>query len=742
MFNKKHNVISAVIVAIVLTFSMYTYRENVETDLNANNRQMLAEFSAQQQSSIFLDLKENLFYLDNLALATSQLISEDEIPEYSFEILDPIYQTGDFLFNNMIIANLNGDAILFDGSPSNVSDFDFFNEAVDNDNAISSLTFSPYTNSDTIFFSSSIYHNNEKTGVLIAEFEPSEISTILSPTFDGQGSYIILDENGNIISSTETSSILLSDDNVLHLNEYISFSGNESVSDLATLLKTYISGISASITVDGDTELLNFTSIEGTKWTLAMAIPEDVISKTSNSIILNTFLISTEVIIILLSVLFSTLNIHKKYTSSVEKVAYYDKLTGLINETKFKIEAKKLLNSNPDTQYIIAKMDIINFKVVNELYDYNMGDRVLSIVAEALKTVASDKFLVAKDDGDEFLLFTDANHLDEIFSNHSNYEDLINQGIAAICPREFKFRYSRYLIPVGEKNIDDIINTLTLTHNHHRKELQNTSSFYDFEDSLKLNLLHTAHICDIMRDALENEEFKVYLQPKNNIKTKLVCGAEALVRWQRPDNSFIFPNEFINIFEQEGFIVELDKYMLKKVCVIINRFLSNGHRVPISINFSRLHMLNENFSAELETIVDAYNVPHELIEIEMTETSMMQDIESFKALFSKLKSKGFTLSIDDFGAGYSSFDLLADLDFDILKIDKSLLDNAENSTKRQIVIQTIVDMANNLSLKSVCEGVETVDQYDFLNDINCDIAQGYLFSRPIPNENFDKLLEK
>ncbi len=386
-------------------------------------------------------------------------------------------------------------------------------------------------------------------------------------------------------------------------------------------------------------------------------------------------------------------------------------------------------------------MDIINFKVINELYDYHMGDKILSIIANAFNSADKGDLIIAKGDNDEFLFFATPETIDATFQKYINYEDLINNKISEICARNLKFRYSRYTVPAGETDVDSIMNTLTLTHNHHRKDaLVSSVTIFDYEDSLKKNLIHTAYICDIMRDALENQEFQVYLQPKNNIESKSICGAEALVRWKRPDGSFIFPNEFIPIFEQEGFIIELDKYMLHNVCKIVKRFVEKGYHIPISVNFSRLHMLNENFAKELMEITDSHKVPHKLIEIEMTETSMMEDIEAFRKLSSDLHRKGFSLSIDDFGAGYSSFDLLADLDFDILKIDKSLIDNIEDSPKRQVVLQTIVDMANNLSLKSVCEGVETQEQLDILEKIGCDIAQGYLFSRPIPNEQFDELL--
>ncbi len=742
MFNKKQNIISAVIVSIIIGFSMYLYRYNVSYELDIGNKQMLYEISSQQKLSLEMNINEKTDSLNSLASIAGSLISENSISNFSSEITDIFSELeSSILFDNLIIAQLNGDAILSNGATLNISDFDFFKDAIQHDSSMSSLINSPITNTNSIFLSSAIYNNlGEKIGILFGEIKPETLQADLNTIFSGEGVYIIIENDGTIISSTSKTSSLLSGENIKYYDDISIFDKKQPYTSFVDILESTSLVGTANYTLDDQEKTLTFFDIDNTNWKLLMTIPNSVISKTSNAIILNTILISTEVVVILLSVLFSTLKIHKRYTTNLEKIAYYDKLTGLFNETKFKQKVKQILRKNTETSYIIVKMDIINFKVINELYDYNIGDSILKIISEGLKTVANDKFIVAKGDEDEFLLFSSIDLLNKLFDENSNYEDLINRGISTICPRELKFRYSRYNIPTGSTNIDEIISTLTLTHNHHKKIGFAKNKFYDYEETLKKDLIHTAYICDIMRDALKNNEFQVYLQPKNNIKTKAICGAEALVRWKRPDGSFIYPNDFIPIFEQEGFIVELDKYMLSNVCGIIKRFLLQGYRIPISINFSRLHMLNKNFTLELKEITDSFGIPHELIEIEMTETSMMEDIESFKNLSLDLHNKGFSLSIDDFGAGYSSFDLLSDLDFDILKIDKSLLAEAHHSQKRQLVLKTIVDMAKNLSLKSVCEGVETAEQLKILEDMGCDIAQGYFFSKPIPNEEFDSLL--
>ncbi len=341
---------------------------------------------------------------------------------------------------------------------------------------------------------------------------------------------------------------------------------------------------------------------------------------------------------------------------------------------------------------------------------------------------------------DEFLIFGKSDKLHTIGLGRKVFENVINEKISKICKRSLKLRYSRYLIPLGEDNVDEIVDMVTLTHSASKKISKDI--VYDYDDNLKDALVKRTLICDTMHDALKNREFKVYLQPKNCLVTGEVCGAEALVRWQKADGKLVFPGDFIPIFEQEGFIVELDKYMLKEVCKIIRRFEKKSlKQIPVSVNFSRLHMMSDHFVEEVTHIVDSTGVPRHLIELEMTETSLIENESEIKSKFEQLQQCGFSLSMDDFGAGYSSLDLLSDLSFNVLKLDKSLLSKSDDSEKKRYVISTILNMSKGLSIKTVCEGVETLEQVEFLRDAGCDLAQGYYFSRPIPHQDFDELLQ-
>lgn len=249
---------------------------------------------------------------------------------------------------------------------------------------------------------------------------------------------------------------------------------------------------------------------------------------------------------------------------------------------------------------------------------------------------------------------------------------------------------------------------------------------------------------DIMQVSLIKEEFKVYLQPKFDLKTGIISGAEALVRWEHPKLGLINPDKFIPAFEKNGLIINLDKYVFEEVCLNIRRWIDLGYKVvPISVNVSRLHFLKRDFVSEYNKIKKKYNIPDNIIEIEITESAVFS-LGTEKDIFQVMndfREVGFEISMDDFGSGYSSLGLLKEMPIDTLKLDKIFVKDIEDYSS-QIIVNNIVNMAKNLELNVVCEGVETNMQVDFLRDIGCDMAQGYVFAKPEPIENFYRFLNR
>ncbi|MEG0340445.1 MAG: EAL domain-containing protein, partial [Oscillospiraceae bacterium] len=263
------------------------------------------------------------------------------------------------------------------------------------------------------------------------------------------------------------------------------------------------------------------------------------------------------------------------------------------------------------------------------------------------------------------------------------------------------------------------------------------SSFAVYDTAMLESLNHEKELENIMDNAIRNHEFKVYMQPRIDLATQRVAGSEALVRWQLPDDTMIMPDSFIPLFEKNGFIESVDFYMLTSVCEQIRERLdANEVCLPVSINQSRFLFYQKDYFANVCEILERYNVPTSFIELEITESLFLDPNEDFVNILNALRAKGISISLDDFGSGYSSLNMLRNIPLDIIKIDRDFLRVSDESNTNRILIRKIVELASELNIKVVCEGVETEEQMHFLESIGCDYAQGFYYSRPIPCEQF------
>lgn len=239
-------------------------------------------------------------------------------------------------------------------------------------------------------------------------------------------------------------------------------------------------------------------------------------------------------------------------------------------------------------------------------------------------------------------------------------------------------------------------------------------------------------------EGIAKNEFKIFLQPKFDIKTEQILGAEALIRREK-NGKLIMPNEFIPEYEKTGLITKLDMFVFESVCKKLKEWKDNGYKlIPIAINESRRQLYNDNHVKELEETVKKYKVNPNLIELELTETVVVENIEKAKEAEKKVHSLGFVVSMDDFGVGYSSFYMLKNINIDVLKIDKSFSDEVIESKRGRIILESIIDMAKKLEIKTVAEGIETKEQIEYLKQIGCDMVQGYYYEKPIPIKKFEQ----
>lgn len=433
-------------------------------------------------------------------------------------------------------------------------------------------------------------------------------------------------------------------------------------------------------------------------------------------------------------------NLEKKFA----REAFKDSLTGYSNFDGFTLKVQEILDNNPDNKYALYYINVKNFKLINEAFGHNIGNKTLKQIAEVFNKYTREDEAFARVISDTFVIFKRHNTRNGQIATFAAITDEIKRSCALIQDK-YAIDFSAGIIVLDEDNRDLSINTLIdrviIAIRNNPDKPGTNYTFY--KDDLRKEYIYQANLENNMYTALAKGEFLPYLQPKFDITTKKIIGSEALVRWVSPNNGFMFPDSFIPIFEKNGFIAEIDLYMLEEVCKTLRTYIMNNYPIyPCSVNLSRVTLNHPDLVRRIKVIVEEYRIPTEYIEFEVTENVFVSDHQSIISTLNELKSMGFSISMDDFGSGYSSLILLKDLPIDVLKLDKQFLDADTTNPNTYHIMKSIVDMSKSLNIKVVCEGVETEKQATFLKDIGCDIGQGYLFAKPMPVEDYSQLLKK
>lgn len=377
----------------------------------------------------------------------------------------------------------------------------------------------------------------------------------------------------------------------------------------------------------------------------------------------------------------------KKVSEKLRKILFTDHLTGASNWLQFKIDCENILSGNHQKEYAMINFDIDKFKAINDLYSHRIGNEILKAIAETL-----EKFVRA----DETFSRT-ANDNFSILMIHNSQENLIQRIDELI--EEIKKGTSKYIINISvgiylitESSLG--INVLSDRANMARRAIKNNSEkkFNFYTESMRYTMIKEKGLENRMAAALGNNEFEMYLQPKYLFSNEKIIGAEALVRWNSPEEGIIAPNDFIPIFEKNGFVKKIDAYMFEEACKLLQKWQEGPiefTKMTISVNFSRLHLNNLTLPDELINIAKRYHIDPKLIEIELTESKIFDNTEQMVSIMNDLKESGFQISIDDFGRAYSSLNTLKDLPADILKLDKEFFDGFTNNHRGKKIIVSI-----------------------------------------------------
>ncbi len=421
----------------------------------------------------------------------------------------------------------------------------------------------------------------------------------------------------------------------------------------------------------------------------------------------------------------------------VWKAKSIDPLTGLYNRNTFVDRVRCRFENHPDKNYIVVCLDVEKFKFINDRFGFVEGDRLLAHIGKKLQERAQKYGLVAARLSSDIFAFLDEeeNMVPEAFG--AEVQDWVRN-----YPLGTDIKIAVGIYHVEAQNIpvrlmcdraNFAIDTVKGNYMINVAEYNKTVRDYVFSQHELLN--------DAER-AFKNREFKVYLQPKFDIRTNKIIGAESLVRWEHPVKGLIFPKDFIPLFEQNMLITRLDEYIWEETCRLIRTWIDKGYKaVPVSVNVSRLDIYSLEVSNKFVIFTDKYDIDRRYIEIEITESAFTNDEDQIIKVVDELRSLGFRVLMDDFGSGYSSLNILKDINVDVLKIDTRFLEPGRNDNKKgREILESVIRMAKWIGLQTIAEGVETDEQKRFLMDLGCYYAQGFYFSKPIPEEKFEELI--
>ena len=430
-------------------------------------------------------------------------------------------------------------------------------------------------------------------------------------------------------------------------------------------------------------------------------------------------------------------------SNRIKNIAYTDPLTGYANFAKFKEDCEDILTTETDKTFFMTCCDMVGFRYINDAFGYDTGDEILLQIAQEMDSLLNDDEIFARISGDKFVILTErnfANTEDDMFvyqladrissigplaKNHIRIE--VQMGIYKILPEDLEdlsinALYDRSLVALYSIGHTD-------------------SSAAEYDAAIYDEQVERKDIESRMHQALKDGEFRVYVQPKYRTSNAKLAAGEALIRWIDPNKGIVPPIKFIPLFEQNRFVHDVDLYVMEVIARFQRMRLNEGLPVvPISLNISPVEFTMPGFRQSYISIKDKYDIPDRLIELEFTEGIFFDDEELFKDVIREFHEHGFSCSMDDFGSGYSSLNILKDLPVDVLKLDKLFFRESENTSRDRSIIRSVVAMARSLNIKTVAEGVETLDVVEFLKLIGCTLIQGYIYSKPLPLTEFEEKL--
>lgn len=728
--NKKEIVTIIIIFLILITIGI-AYMTYMLNRIEANTNNSIETIVKNDANNLKVEITGQKAILQSI---TNEILSDNIVD--SEKIFD-MYERSDITSNfiRMAIMYEDGTTITNDGYEVDYSD-EIDNFFSNNEIHVLENRTSKIDREEINIYSQAINLKNEKIAILLIVKTDSYKDIFSNKIFEGRGFSYIVDNTGNIVVSANidknTGNLIDNIEQMLVGSSKERFESNRNT--IETNIANGIPGTRTIQTTDGKYYMV-YEPIGVNDWAIVTFIPSKAIAGEVNNALLMTFVLAIVVIIVILSICIYIVISNNRKQKQLFEYAYIDPVTKKGNIYYFRKKGQEILEKKNQNQYI-AVLDINKFKMINKAYGYKIGDSILKGIAEELEKLLGKESLICRYSNDYFVA---------LFEYKEDIHKILNKMVRSIENLKIEDNVYNLSVNIGiyqlteeDRNISEVMDKAIIAHSASKGDVFDKFHIYDKKTERELE--KESRIEHEMNNALENKEFKVYYQPKVNTKTEKLYGAEALVRWEH-DGNMVPPSEFIPLFEKNKFILKLDLYIFEQVCSDMKMWKEKYGKEPvISVNVSREHFLDEHFLEKYMMIAAKYGVDTSKIDLEITESATIEAGIDIIEIMNKMKRLGFIISIDDFGTGYSSLSAIQDMPADILKIDKSFVDRIGKNEKN--IIDYILNIAKELKLTTIAEGVETKEQRDYLLEKGCDIIQGYYYAKPMPEEKFEEYMEK
>lgn len=742
-FNSSKNTNLLVVICIIICLAVgglsFQYYIKLQKTIETESSDYLQELSKQLSQSVSKTINDNFSVLSTI----SSVLKNTNVSNYGQLQMIVREQKNFWNYKNILLIDQNSDAYDAYGRRVLLGNNQYLQDALCEDKTSMSSSEVVGGKEDIIFIMpiAGVNIEGKQIRAIAATYDLSTFDKILSlNAFDGKAYSHILRKDGTIVIRSSSPNAFRSGYSFASSLAQATITSNSSVQQFKEDIASGKSGF-MSYTLDNIGKYMVYTPLATNEWALVTMVPTDAVNAKSQIFLKATLIICgfiTLTFTILLIVLMRSSYQHRK---NLEQIAYVDPITKGHTIQKFIELVSAKIRNNPNTVYAMIFTNIEKFKILNEQFGRHACDVMLRSIHNGILEDLHDNEFIGRNSADNFCILVE-------FANEKELDARFNKWYNQISKTDDNGFWLSPLLEFGVYIITD--KTMAITSMIDRAKIALTEISGEFGDRLRYSIyndvtgqrmLRERQLEDMTETALAEREFQVYLQPKYISSSEKIGGAEALVRWVSKKEGLIFPNEFIPLFEKNGFIVQLDLYVFEEVCKTIRKWLDAGKEpVKISVNCSRIQLKKHRFWDKYTEIANRYAIPLKYLEIELTESVVFEDVERLSNLIQEIRNAGFGCSMDDFGSGYSSLNLIQDIPVDTIKLDKVFFKStARDLSRTESVIGSILTMSRALNMDTVAEGVETKEHVAMLKRLDCDFIQGFYFAKPMPIAEFEKL---